>query len=141
MCKILIVDDEAEIREFARVALSEAGHEVCEASDGREALALLVADVHDPPCLALVDLRMPRMDGWDFIAAMKRDLRLKNIRVVVFSAAFRAGGSPPLLGAQAYWSKPPSSDQLERIYEHCGRHSRELPPEAASYVKGIRSAS
>jgi CheY-like chemotaxis protein len=140
MCKILIVDDEADIREFARVTLSESGHEVCEACDGRAALELLTSTAREPPCLVLVDLRMPLMDGWDFVAAVRGDERWKDIRIVVFSATIEAGAPPPLLGAHAYWSKPPSCAQFERIHEQCSRHSRSWPPEAISDEEPDRSA-
>jgi CheY-like chemotaxis protein len=122
MCKILIVDDEADVREFARVTLSEGGHDVREACDGRAALELLNSDGLEPPCLVLVDLRMPVMDGWDFVATLRSDARWKHIRVVVFSAAIEATAPPPLLGAHAYWPKPPSNEHFDRIHEHCSLH-------------------
>jgi len=121
MCKILIVDDDADIRAVARVTLVDAGHEVWEAANGRAALDLLAEHAKDLPCVVLVDLRMPVMDGWDLVAALRSDARWKNIPIIVFSASIR-DEFPPLLGAQAYWPKPPSPHHLESLGEHCRLH-------------------
>jgi two-component system chemotaxis response regulator CheY len=122
MCKILVVDDEVGIREVLRVTLSGVGHEVREAENGRVALDLLADDPEDPPCIMLVDLRMPVMDGWDLLAALQAGARSKGIPVIVFSASINNDSPKPLLRARAYWPKPPPLEQLERIHEHCVEH-------------------
>lgn len=62
MSRILVVDDEAHIRELARVFLSEQGFEIIEAADGIEALAVLEST---PVDAVVFDLMMPNMDGWE----------------------------------------------------------------------------
>jgi CheY-like chemotaxis protein len=82
--KILVVDDDADIREVLTEVLKEAGHEVVTASNGLEALALLRAG--SSPCLVLLDLMMPVMDGYLFIEAQKQDPALASIPVAVITA-------------------------------------------------------
>ena len=65
---ILVVDDDRDVREAARGLLSEEGYGVVTACDGQDALDRLAT--MDPPCLILLDLRMPRMDGWEFLARL-----------------------------------------------------------------------
>ena len=121
MCKILIVDDEPDIREMVRVTLSELGHEVQEAENGQAALDLLAADPDHPACLLLVDLRMPVMDGWDLIAILKEG-RWRSIPIIVFSASIKRGSPRPVLPVKACWPKPLPQEQLEAIHEHCLCH-------------------
>ena len=60
---VLVVDDDAAIRRVIAAAVAEEGYAVAEAADGAAALALVRAA---PPCLILLDLRMPGMNGWEF---------------------------------------------------------------------------
>jgi two-component system, OmpR family, response regulator len=69
MAGILVVDDDAHIRELVRYVLADAGFAVVEAGDGLAALEVLESV---KPDLAVVDVMMPRMDGWELCAAMKR---------------------------------------------------------------------
>jgi CheY-like chemotaxis protein len=82
---ILVVDDDDGIRESLTVLLEDEGYRVRTAADGREALAML--DGGALPGLALIDLRMPVMDGVELIEAMLRDPRYAAVPVVAFSAA------------------------------------------------------
>ena len=61
MCFILIVDDHDDVRGAVSTALREVGHEVELATDGDEALSWLNANAEKPPCLIILDLRMPKM--------------------------------------------------------------------------------
>jgi CheY-like chemotaxis protein len=82
---ILIVDDNDEVRAAIAALLESHGYHVLFARDGREALRVLCgADV--TPCLILLDLMMPLLDGWDFHAEQKRNPRLSAIPVLVVSA-------------------------------------------------------
>jgi CheY-like chemotaxis protein len=83
-CKILVVDDDADIREVLREVLMESGHEVMTASNGLEALQILRDGWS--PCMVLLDLMMPVMDGYLFLEARKNDPILLSIPITVITA-------------------------------------------------------
>src|SRR5882724_1938129 len=89
MCTVLIVDDNEEHREIAREVLTTKGHQIQEAENGKVALDWLRKHPAELPCIALVDLMMPVMDGWDFLAALHREPTWSGISVIVFSARVR----------------------------------------------------
>ena len=100
--KILIADDEAEIRDVLRLYLEKDGYEVIEAADGMEALAVMK---RDKPDLAVLDIMMPGVDGYRVL----RNLReTSNIPVIILSA--RSSDSDKILGldlgADDYIVKP-----------------------------------
>lgn len=80
---VLIVDDEADFRHALRELLEDQGCSVCEAEDGRSALAKLRSYTPD---LLITDLLMPIMDGWALRAALRRDPRLARVPVAVLTA-------------------------------------------------------
>lgn len=83
---MLIVEDDPGQRMDYRELLEDAGFEVNDAGDGRKALRRL-ADENEPlPVLIVLDLSMPFMDGWDFIANLRSQQRLADIPVVLTSA-------------------------------------------------------
>jgi CheY-like chemotaxis protein len=130
MCTVLIIDDNEEHREIAREVLTTSGHHTQEAENGKVALEWLRTNPEQLPCIALVDLMMPVMDGWDFLAALHREPKWAGIKVIVFSARVRKNEAPPVLRASAYWPKPPASEQLERIQRWCPRHEPPRPSDA-----------
>ena len=67
MTKILVVDDDPDIRLLLRLELAAEGHTIVEAGDGREALAALA---QDPPDVMLLDIMMPVLDGWGVLRAL-----------------------------------------------------------------------
>jgi len=81
--RILVVDDEAANRGLVRRVLDPLGYEVIEASDGEEALAAVAAQ---PPDLVLLDLVMPRMDGYAVVQALKSDPKTRLIPVVMLTS-------------------------------------------------------
>src|SRR2546423_8698902 len=81
---ILVVEDDEDIREAIREILVHEGYDVAVARDGQDALDVL-AEL-ERPCLLLVDLIMPKMDGWDLMKALSKNDRLATIPVVVMSA-------------------------------------------------------
>jgi len=83
--RILVVDDDVDIRELLESILRAHGYEVTRAGSGAAALDLLRAGLK--PCLVLVDLEMPLMSGGDLAAEMARDEALKDIPVVLTSAS------------------------------------------------------
>jgi len=82
---ILVVDDDEDLRESFAGVLEDAGYEAASAGNGREALDFLRSS--PPPCLVLLDLMMPVMDGLSFITEKEADSELANIPVVVITAA------------------------------------------------------
>jgi two-component system chemotaxis response regulator CheY len=81
--RILVVDDDDDLRETICDVLALAGHDVVQAADGRAALAQLRARRFD---LIVTDLQMPGMDGWELLAALQTDWRLRHTPVCVVSA-------------------------------------------------------
>jgi CheY-like chemotaxis protein len=82
--RVLIVDDHREIREVTAELLDINGFEVMSAANGREALALL--EQRQLPCLILLDLMMPVMNGWEFLDACQSRPEFAQIPVVIVSA-------------------------------------------------------
>ena len=106
---VLVVDDDADIREATQMVLENTGHRVLTAADGQEALEMLRGG-QTRPCLILLDLMMPVMDGWRFRAEQELDDSLARIPVVVLS-----GGEPQktaTLHAAEHITKPISLDRL-----------------------------
>jgi CheY-like chemotaxis protein len=104
MSRILIVEDDDEIREAMVLVLEQQGYAVNEARNGREALELL--QVGEIPRLILLDLMMPVMDGWQFRHAQLEDPQLARIPVVVLSATANLRSSGLDLRAAECLSKP-----------------------------------
>jgi two-component system alkaline phosphatase synthesis response regulator PhoP len=111
MTKILIAEDEPDIRELVAFTLRFGGYEVVTASNGEEAVKLAR---QENPDLILLDVRMPRMTGYDACREIKADPNLKMIPVVFLSAKgqeseIQAGIES---GAEEYLLKPFAPDQL-----------------------------
>ena len=81
--RVLVVDDDPDVRERTREMISRDGYQVIEASDGREALARLETE---PPDVILLDLLMPEMDGFAFLDELRKRDQLKDLPVVVLTA-------------------------------------------------------
>ena len=115
MAKILIVEDEPDIRELVAFTLRFAGHEVVAGANGEEAVKLASQEMPD---LILMDVRMPRMTGYDACRVMKATPSLKDIPVVFLSAKGQESEIQTGLeaGAEEYLLKPFAPDQLvERV--------------------------
>src|SRR5437764_9950711 len=99
---VLVVEDEATIREGMRELLELAGYRVMAASGGKQALEIL----HNAkvPCLVLLDLMMPEVNGWDLIQQMRADPRLQRVPVILISAVGDALKKPD--GVAAVLQKP-----------------------------------
>ncbi len=111
MAKILIAEDEPDIRELVAFMLRFAGYEVMAASNGEEAVQ---AATHEIPDLVLMDVRMPRMTGYEACKRMKAEETTKHIPVVFLSAKGQESEVNQGLdaGAVEYILKPFSPDQL-----------------------------
>jgi DNA-binding response OmpR family regulator len=117
MAKILIAEDERDIRDLIEFTLKYAGHEVIKTTNGAEAVDC-VADVQ--PDLILLDVRMPRMTGYEACRALKSMDAVKDIPVVFLSAKGQPSEMDSGLdaGAYDYILKPFAPDQLlQRIAE------------------------
>ncbi len=101
---VLVVEDDADIRDSLAAILEGRGYVVHTACDGAEGLALLRAGLR--PCLTLVDLMMPVMNGWEFRAELLRDPELVRLKVVVLSGVADIRQHAATLGAVSYLSKP-----------------------------------
>jgi len=102
---ILIADDRPSSRELLRAVLEHAGYAVIEAEDGLEALARARA-AH--PDLILLDLQMPRLDGYGVMEQLRSDPDLKAVPVLALTASAMSGDREKILGAgfTDYLSKP-----------------------------------
>ena len=111
MAKILIAEGERDIRDLVAFTLRFAGHEVFSASNGEEAVEM-APKVN--PDLILMDVRMPRMTGYEACKLMKEDPDLKDIPVVFLSAKGQENEIQQGLdaGAEEYLLKPFAPDQL-----------------------------
>jgi len=83
MKKILVVDDEPDIRKYLLLRLQKRGFSTVSAKDGMEALELLR---QDPPHLVLLDIKMPRLSGYDVLREMRKDEKLMHIPVIFVTA-------------------------------------------------------
>ena len=82
---ILIIDDDLDICNAISLVLERDGFSVAKAANGKDGLALL-AQLDPKPCLVLLDLWMPEMNGWDFYEHMRCDPELRSIPVIVMTA-------------------------------------------------------
>jgi CheY-like chemotaxis protein len=102
--QVLVVEDDAALREIYAGALRGFGHEVRTAGDGAAALETL----HNGwvPCVVFLDLRMPGMDGWELSRRLRADERFRSVPVVVVAAHFRIDAEATEIGAAAWLQKP-----------------------------------
>jgi CheY-like chemotaxis protein len=114
---ILLVEDDCDIREMLVQALASEGYSTLEAANGQEALDILERqDVH--PCLVLLDLMMPVLNGWGFLKALKKENAdiLASLPVYIVSAAGENEGEAERQ-ASGFMKKPVDLDQLFKIVE------------------------
>ena len=112
---LLLVEDEEDLRDLLAHAFEREGFAVIAASDGNEALAALS---HTPtiPCLVLLDLLMPGMNGWDFFDAFRARPELARVPVVIHSSA--PNQAPR--GVNRVLQKPVALDRLLSVVrEYC----------------------
>jgi two-component system chemotaxis response regulator CheY len=110
MKTILIVEDDATLRAALREALEEHGYEVEVAEEGAAALAWLRREPR--PALILLDLMMPGLNGWDFLARRRIDPSLPAIPVVVLSGQLLGPERDSVLPADGFVRKPVDMDEL-----------------------------
>ena len=113
---ILVVDDTPEILALVETRLRRRGYDVSTAADGD---AALVAAQACPPDLVVLDIMMPKRNGWEVARALKRDPATQHTKIVVLTAIGEQINqiTSPLYGADAYLDKPFDFDELERIID------------------------
>ncbi len=114
MARILIAEDEKDIRDLIFFVLGMAGHEVTATRNGKELYETAMSMKDNPPDLVMTDVRMPHMNGYEACAAIKADAAFQGVPVVILSAKgqdseIEEGMSS---GADEYILKPFAPDQL-----------------------------
>jgi CheY-like chemotaxis protein len=111
-CPVLIVEDDADLREMMAQLLTLEGFTAATAANGHEALEYLHAEDHKPDVI-LLDLMMPVMDGWEFRRKMQADPDVANVPVIVLSALDQSRASD--VPAEAFLKKPLDFDRLLKL--------------------------
>ncbi|HVQ34978.1 MAG TPA: response regulator [Candidatus Bathyarchaeia archaeon] len=128
--RILVVDDQEDIREMARLVLADAGFEVVTASSGEDALRLARGTAFD---LVLLDINMPGLDGWSTLKLLRADDATEDLPVAMFSVKSEVRDKMTSLqdGAVDFIAKPFPVDELvrrvSRIVETHPRGNRRSP--------------
>ena len=118
--KVLVIDDSNTIRRSAEIFLRQGGHEVVLAEDGFDALAKVNDHV---PELIFCDILMPRLDGYQTCAIIKRNPRFAHVPVIMLSSKDglfdKARGR--MVGSEDYLTKPFTKEQLLRAVQQFSR--------------------
>lgn len=111
MARILITDDSADIRHLLSAILVEEGHKVVVAGDGGKCLEVLRSD---PPDLLILDIMMPKLDGFGVLKEMKNAGLRDDVKTLVLTAKTAEADwlRGYKLGADQYLTKPFSTDEL-----------------------------
>ena len=112
---VLLVEDTQDVREALAALLESCRYRVVTASDGLDALDMLRGGLD--PCLILLDLHMPVMDGFRFRAEQLKNERIANVPTVVFSGAYDVTQAARLMGVTDYLQKPIDPAQMIRKVE------------------------
>lgn len=115
--EVLVVDDDYDIREVVSATLEDAGFSVDSAANGQEAIDKLEQAVNSParPCLILLDMMMPVMNGWQFLEKRAQSPQLMKIPVLVVSASAVAPEQ-----VDGFLRKPLEIDSLlDKVGEYC----------------------
>ena len=115
---VLLVDDDRQTRLKLTRILEAQGHTVQAVEGGQEALETLATGSFD---LILLDILMPRVDGFEVLQSLRADARLRDLPVIVISALEDAQSEEKCrqLGARAYLTKPVDADRLNASIVEC----------------------
>jgi CheY-like chemotaxis protein len=117
MKTVLVVEDTADLRELFMEILQHQGYRVLGAVNGQEALDVLSAEI-DQPCLVLLDMMMPVMDGQAFLQSLDATHRAAALPIIIVSAVASEGG---VQGTRGFVKKPVGADVLiNLVREYCG---------------------
>ena len=121
---ILVVEDDIDIRDAIAEVLSDGEYRTLCAANGAVALEEL-RSARPTPCVILLDMMMPVMDGREFRARQIRDDTLRNIPVIVLSAHAEASVAAAQMNADGYLAKPVDLNQLlDTVEQFCARDPR-----------------
>jgi CheY-like chemotaxis protein len=116
-CPVLIVEDDADLRDMMAQLLSLEGFKSAAVANGREALDYL-HDGGEKPDVILLDLMMPVMDGWEFRRKQQADPSVADVPVIVLSALDQSRAAD--VDAQAFLKKPLDFDRLlQLVRQYC----------------------
>jgi CheY-like chemotaxis protein len=117
MAGVLVVEDDDDLRDNLEFLLRRKGYSVSGAANGRVALDVLAAG--EPPCVILLDLMMPVMDGWELRTRLLADPRLGSVPVVLLSGVADLAERADDLRAVEHLTKP---IDLARLYDLVAAH-------------------
>jgi len=134
--KILVVDDDPDIRDILKLTLSEENYEVLEAADGQEALNIIATKALN---LVLLDYKMPKIDGQEVCRRVKKDLLLRHLPIIMLTAKGdiddKVGGIDA--GVDDYIVKPfEPKELLARIRMILRRTERDLEANPLTHLPG-----
>jgi CheY-like chemotaxis protein len=115
---VLIVEDDPDVREFMELLVSTSGYETMTAADGQEALSRM----HErKPCMVLLDLQMPRMDGWEFRQRQLQEPALANVPVVCITAFYDPAQVTRQLGVRCLLKPADFPAVMHAVEGSCGQ--------------------
>ena len=138
--KVLVIDDSNTIRRSAEIFLKQGGYQVLLAEDGFDALS----KVNDhAPDLIFCDILMPRLDGYQTCAIIKRNARFASVPIIMLSSKDglfdKARGR--MVGSEDYLTKPFTKDQLlQAVSQHCRGSAADQVADAAPTVGEVAGA-
>jgi len=114
--RILVADDNMQIRMLVGAALRSLGHEIVQAVDGEEAVEMAI---QAPPDLVLLDVEMPKLDGFEVLAFLRKRAETKDVKVVMLTTAAQVADKlrGAELGASEYITKPFDPKSLRSVVE------------------------
>lgn len=137
--KILVVDDEADVRFLCKVNLEFEGYQVIDAANGSEALQKIRTE---QPDLVLLDVMMPGVDGWEVLAKIRSDRTIAELPVVMLTALTR--GPDQLkgwsLGISEYVTKPFNPIALSRTVRNAIGHRDDTEQRRRQMLKKLSFA-
>jgi CheY-like chemotaxis protein len=136
---VLVIDDFAETREAIVTMLQTKGFGAVGAESGPMALDFLQAGMR--PCVILLDVRMPEMDGWQVWERMKRHEELARTSVVILSANHADDKRARAVGIREFLRKPIDGKALIAAVErHCSRRPTVMPPTSGGSPRLVLSS-
>jgi len=111
MANVLVVDDSTMVRKYHQYFLSELGHQVAEAEDGYVGLEMLLSNQYD---LILTDINMPRMDGFQFIAEVRKAPGYQDTPIIIVTSQedVEEAARGKAVGANLLFVKPTELEKL-----------------------------